>query len=178
MSFLKNDLTTIDVVEGVMPWLPPTEGEVRASDAAAFAAGGLAQERVLHEYFLLKAALGLEYSLGLLERLGLRKEGMEQFHAFYVRRLAEGLLAGFASQRETAVGIMGARMKAYSEALHGGRHPEDPHLAVADVFTRFCGAPDEHSLVSLCLDACKDLHGRFLRELTEFGLGSRGGPAA
>jgi hypothetical protein len=170
MSFLKNDLSTIDVVEGVMPWLPPTEDEVRRCDAAALEAGGLPQERVLHEFFLLKAALGLEYGLGLLEKLGLRKEGMEQYHAFYIHRLAEGLVARFPGQAETAVGLLAARLKAYTRALHEGLHPEDPHLALADAFTRFCGAADEHALVALCLDACKDMHGRFLGALTDFGL--------
>jgi hypothetical protein len=172
VSFLKKDLTTIDVVEGVMPWLPPDEDEVRRCDAAAFEAGGLARERVLHEYFLLKSALGLEYGLGLLETLGLRKEGMEQYHAFYIHRLAEGVADGFPSQREAAVGLLASRLKAYTAALHGGLHPEDPHLAVADAFSRFCGAPDERPLVTLCLDACKAMNGRFLRELTDFGLGA------
>lgn len=172
MSFLKNDLSTIDVVEGVMPWLPPTEMEVRTCDAAALAAGGLAPERVLHEFFLLKVALGLEYGLGLLERLGLRKEGMEQYHAFYIHRLAEGMVSGFSGQGETAVGLLAARLKAYNQALHGGLHPEDPHLAVADAFTRFCGAADERALVVLCLDGCKDMHGHFLGALTDFGLGA------
>lgn len=172
MGFLKPDLTTIDVVEGVMPWLPPGPDEVRRSDAAAFAAGGLPREKVLHEYFLLKTALGLEYGLGMLHTLGLRKEGLEQFHAFYIHRLAEGLAGTFSGQEETAVGLLAARVKAYAQALHGGQHPEDPHLAVADAFTRYCGAPDEHPLVTLCLDACKDMHARFLKELTDFGLGT------
>jgi hypothetical protein len=169
MSFLRNDLSTLHVVEGVMPWLPPSEEEVRRCDSAAFAAGGLERERVLHEYFLLKSALGLEYGLGLLERLGLRKEGLEQFHAFYIHRLAEGMVRGFPTGKEAAVGIMAARLKAYTQALHGGMHPEDPHLAVADAFTRFCGAPDEAALVAVCLDACKGMHDRFLEELAEFG---------
>jgi len=176
MTFLKNDISTIDVVNGVMPWLPPTEKEVQRCDAAAFEAGGLAPERVLHEFFLLKAALGLEYGLGLLEKLGLRKEGLEQYHAFYVHRLAEGLVSSFSGQGETAVGLLGGRMKAYTEALHGGRHPDDPHLALADAFTRFCGAADQRALVTLCLEACKDMHSRFLGALTDFGLGAPSKP--
>ncbi|HTB23402.1 MAG TPA: hypothetical protein VK914_11940 [bacterium] len=171
MSFLKNDLSTIDVVEGVMPWLPPSPDEVLRCDEAALAAGGLAPERVLHEFFLLKSALGLEYGLGLLEKLGLRREGMEQYHAFYIHRLAEGLALRFPGQEETAVGLLAARLKAYTAALHNGLHPEDPHLAVADAFTRFCGAADERALVTLCLDACKAMNARFLGALTEFGLG-------
>lgn len=171
MSFLKKDLSTIDVVEGVMPWLAPSEAEVRACDAAALSASGLPPDRVLHEFFLLKAALGLEYGLGLLERLGLRTAGMEQFHAFYVHRLAEGMVLRFQGEGEKAVGILAARLKAYTQALHLGLHPEDPHLAVADAFTRFCGAADDRALVVLCLDACKAMHGRFMGALTEFGLG-------
>lgn len=169
MGFLRNDLTTVHVVEGIMPWLPPTEDEVKRCDAAAFAAGGLAREKVLHEHFLLKAALGLEYGLGLLETLGLRREGLEQFHALYVQRLAEGVAMAFPSSREAAVGILAARLKAYTAALHGA-HPEDPHLGLADAYTRFCGAADNRALVTLCLDAAKDMHARFIKELTDFGL--------
>lgn len=168
MGFLKQDLATVDLVEGVMPWLPPTAEEVLRCDAAAFAAGGLDRARVLHETFLLKAALGLQYGLGLLETLGMRAEGVEQFQAFYVRRLAEGLLQGFPNEREVALGLLASRLKAYDQALHSG-HPEDPHLAVADAYTRFCGAPDERSLVGLCLDLCKAMHQRFIQELKDLG---------
>src|SRR5262245_21327332 len=128
MAFLRNDLTTVHVVEGIFPWLPPTEDEIRRSDAAAFAAGGLDRAKTLHELFMLKAALGLEYGLGLLETLGLRKEGLEQFHAFYVQRLAEGVAESFPQSKEAAVGLLAARLKAHGAALHG-KHPEDPHLA-------------------------------------------------
>jgi len=167
--FLRNDLTTVHVVEGIFPWLPPTEDEIRRSDAAAFAAGGLDRAKRLHEFFMLKAALGLEYGLGLLETLGLRKEGLEQFHAFYVQRLAEGVAESFPQSREQAVGLLASRLKAYGKALHD-QHPEDPHLAVADAFTRFCGNADEPGLVALCLDSCKAMNRRFLKELSDFGL--------
>lgn len=169
MTFLRNELTTVHVVEGIFPWLPPTEEEIRACDSAAFASGGLDRHRVLHEFFLLKAGLGLEYGLGLLETLGLRKEGLEQFHAMYIQRLAEGIVETFNSSRETAVGIMASRIKAYGVALHEDKHPEGPHIAVADVFTRFCGAADERPLVTLCLDASKTMHDRFIKELSDFG---------
>ncbi len=173
MGFLKDDFSTLDAVEGVMAWLPPSEEEVRRCDAAAFAAGGLDPARVLHEFFMLKAALGLEYGTGMLERLGLRPEGLEQYHVLYVRRLAEGLLERFAAEGETAVMVLGGRMKAYSKALREGLHPEDPHLAVADAFTRLCGAADDRALVHLCLDGCRDMHSRFIGALTEVG---RSGP--
>jgi hypothetical protein len=168
MAFLQKNLTTVHVVEGILPWLPPGEDEVRRCDAAAFAAGGLDRARCLHEFFLLKAALGLEYGMGLLETLGLRVEGIEQFHALYVQRLAEGVAEAFPNSRETALGLLAQRLKAYSAALHG-KHPEDPHLGVADAFTRFCGAPDEPGLVRLCLDTCRSMNRRFLKELSDFG---------
>ncbi|HTB33516.1 MAG TPA: hypothetical protein VK842_01515 [bacterium] len=167
MGFLKQDLATVDVVNGVLPWLVPSEDELRRCDAAAFAAAQ-PRERVQHEYFLLKAGLGLQYGLGLLESLGMRPEGVEQYELFYVRRLAEGLVEVFPNEKEQAIGLLGSRLKAYDRALHG-QHPEDPHLAVADAFTRFCGAADEPTLVTLCLDACKDMHQRFIQEITELG---------
>lgn len=173
--FLRNDLSTLHVVEGIFPWLPPSQDEIIRSDAAAFAAGGLDRARNLHELFLLKAALGLEYGLGLLETLGLRREGLEQFHAFYLQRLAEGVAESFPSNREAAVGLLAARVKAYTQALHG-QHPEDPHLAVADVFTRACGAPDDPGLLSFCLDTCKAMNRRFLKELSDFGLKTTDAP--
>ncbi len=169
MGFIKADLSTLDLVVGVLPLLPPTADELRRCDAAAFAAGGLPKERVLHEFFLLKAAVAGEYAQGLLETLGMRPEGVEQFVEIYVRRLGEGLAATFPSEPQKAVGLLANRLKTYGTALHG-KHPEDPHLALADAFTRFCGAPDQADLVSLCLDACKGLNRTFLKELSELGL--------
>jgi hypothetical protein len=75
----------------------------------------------------------------------------------------------FPRSREAAVGILAARLKAYGAALHG-QHPEDPHLAVGDVFTRACGSADAPELLSLCLDTCKAMNRRFLKELSDFGL--------
>jgi hypothetical protein len=176
MTFLKQELSTVDVVTGIFPWLPPTEEEILRSDANAFSAGlstssgqGLDKSKVLHEFFMLKSAVALEYGMGLLETLGMRKEGVEQFHDYYVQRLAEGVADSFASSREAAVGLLANRLKTYTAALHG-QHPEDPHLAVADAFTRYCGAPDDPGLVSFCLDTCKSLNRRFLKELSDFGL--------
>ena len=48
-------------------------------------------------------------------------------------------------------------------------HPEDPHLNVADRFTRYAGAPDEPQLVTLCLDTCKALNRVFLDEIGALG---------
>lgn len=177
MTFLKPELSTIDVVAGIFPWLPPTEEEIYRCDALAFSAGaastgsgqGLDKAKVLHEFFMLKSAVALEYGMGLLETLGMRVEGLQQFHDYYIQRLAEGVADSFPQSREAAVGMLASRIKAYTAALHGA-HPEDPHLGVADSFTRFCGAPDDAGLVTFCLDTCKSLNRRFLKELSDFGL--------
>lgn len=170
MGFIKLNLSTLDMVVGVMPFLPPTEQEIRRCDQAALRVNTeAAQALVLHELFLLKAAVVNEYAQGVLETLGMHKGGVEQFEEIYVRRLAEGLAMTFPSDPQKAVGLLGNRMKVYGAALHG-QHPEDPHLAVADAFTRFCGAADQEDLVGLCLDTCKALNRLFLQELTELGL--------
>ena len=169
MGFLKQNLSTLEMAMGVLEMLPPTVEEIRRSDAAAFAAGGLAREQVLHELFLLKASLGNEYGQGLLETLGMQKLGVEQFVEIYMRRLGEGLAVSFPSDPQKAVGLLANRIKVYAGALHG-KHPEDPHLAVADAFTRFCGAADDPGLVRLCLDTCKAMNRAFLKELSDLGL--------
>jgi hypothetical protein len=168
MGFIKENLSTLDMVVGVLPLLPPSADEVRRCDSAAIV-GGLDKAQVLHELFLLKAAVANEYAQGLMETLGMQTAGLEQFVEIYVRRLAEGLAASFPSDPQKAVGLLANRLKVYGNALHG-KHPEDPHLALADAFTRFCGAPDQGDLVSLCLDTCKSLNRRFLQELSELGL--------
>jgi hypothetical protein len=169
MGFIKENLSTLDMVLGVLPLLPPTVDEVRRCDIAALTAGTVAKEQVLHELFLLKASVACEYAQGLMETLGMQPAGLEQFVEIYVRRLGEGLAASFPSDPQKAVGLLGNRMKVYTAALHG-QHPEDPHLALADAFTRFCGVADQPELVSLCLDTCKALNRAFLKELSELGL--------
>ena len=169
MGFIKENLSTLDMVLGVLPLLPPTVDDVRRCDSAAIV-GGLPPEQVLHELFLLKASIANEYAQGLMETLGMQASGLEQFYEIYVRRLAEGLAASFPSDPQKAVGLLANRLKVYHTALHG-KHPEDPHLAVADAFTRFCGAADQSDLVGLCLDTCKALNKAFLKELGELGLG-------
>ncbi len=171
MGFIKETLSTLDMVVGVLPLLPPSVDEVRRCDMAAIT-GGLDKAQVLHELFLLKAAVASEYAQGLMETLGMQPAGLEQFVEIYVRRLAEGLAASFPSDPQKAVGLLANRLKVYGAALHG-KHPEDPHLAVADAFTRFCGAADQGDLVSLCLDTCKALNRRFLQELSELGLNTK-----
>jgi hypothetical protein len=168
VGFLKPEISTLDVVEGVLPWAAPEDDEVRRCDAAAFAAGGLEPNQVLHEFFLLKAAMAGQYAMGLLESLGMKREGVEQFHQLYTAKLAEGLAATFKSGAQEAVTQMASRLMAYDKALHGG-HPEDAHLAVADAFTRFCRAADQPELVSLCLDTCKALNKRFMDEVASLG---------
>jgi hypothetical protein len=168
MGFIKENLSTLDMVLGVLPMLPPTVDEVRRCDSASIV-GGLPLEQTLHELFLLKASVANEYAQGLMETLGMQPAGLEQFVEIYVRRLAEGLAASFPSDPQKAVGLLANRMKVYGAALHG-KHPEDPHLGLADAFTRFCGAADQPDLVSLCLDTCKALNKQFLKELSELGL--------
>ncbi len=91
--------------------------------------------------------------------------GIRQFHDLYVQRLSTGLAAvSKESMQGRSVLMMLSRMRAYSEALHLA-HPEDPHLHVADRFTRFAGAPDDPELVALCLDTCKALNRAFLDEI-------------
>lgn len=171
MGFIKENLSTLDMVLGVLPMLPPTAEEVRRCDyAAAVAVGGeLDRAQVLHELFLLKASVANEYAQGLMETLGMQRQGLDQFYEIYVRRLAEGLAASFPSDPQKAVGLLANRLKVYEKALHSA-HPEDPHLGVADAFTRFCGSADQPELVSLCLDTCKALNKLFLKELSELGL--------
>jgi hypothetical protein len=168
MGFIRDNLSTLDVVQGVLEYLPPSRMEVEASDALADAAG-LKREHVLHELFLLKASIAAEYAQGMLSTLGMKEEGLEQFLQIYTVRLAEGLAASFPSDAQKAVGLLANRLKTYNAALHGP-HPSDPHLGVADAFTRFCGAADEPGLVTLCLDTCKALNRRFLKELSDYGL--------
>lgn len=168
MGFLKPEISTLDVVDGVLPWAAPELDELTRSDAAAFAAGGLDPHQVLHEFFLLKAAVTGQYAMGLLESLGMKREGVEQFHQLYTAKLAEGLALTFKSGAQEAVTQMASRLLAYDKALHGD-HPEDAHLAVADAFTRFCKAADQPELVALCLDTCKKLNKRFIDEVATMG---------
>jgi hypothetical protein len=64
--------------------------------------------------------------------------------------------------------VLKSRMQAYGKALHE-KHPEDVHLGLADLFTRFAGAPDEPQLVALCLDCCRSLNRIFLNEIASLG---------
>lgn len=169
MGFLKPEISTLDVMEGVLPWAAPTPEEVHHSDQASQAAGGLDASLVLHEFFLLKAAVTGQYAMGLLETLGMKREGIEQFHHLYASRLAEGLQTAFKGSGKEAVVHLASRLKGYDEALHRG-HPEDPHLGLADAFTRACGRADDPALVSLCLDACRALNQKFMAEIKAFGL--------
>ena len=80
MTFLKPELTTLDVVAGIFPWLPPTEEEIYRCDALAYSAGsstssgqGLDKSKFLHEFFMLKSGVALEYGMGLLETMGMRQ---------------------------------------------------------------------------------------------------------
>lgn len=129
---------------------------------------------LLHELFLLKAGIAAEYAMGMLEKLGMEEPGILQFHELYTNRLAEGLAAvSRESMQGRSVTMLLSRMRAYSAALHQP-NPEDPHLNVADYFSRMAGAPDDPELVTLCLDACKALNRVFLDEMAALGGEAKG----
>ncbi len=162
MSFLRNNMSTLELAESVSQLLPPSEAEVLRCDAI--------NPEVLHELFMLKAAIACEYGMGALEHLGMPAEGIRQFYEIYTGRLAKGFAAVFTSMPGHAVATLRARMQAYDEALHQP-HPEDAHLNVADRFTRFAGHPDDPRLVALCLDTCKALNQAFLDAIADLGKG-------
>lgn len=171
MAFLKNNMTTIELAEGVSQLLPPSDAEVRRCDELASMVAfdeGKDPQGLLHELFLLKAAMACEYAMGALQHLGMKEEGVRQFYEIYTARLAKGFAAVFSSMPGHAVATLKARLAAYDEAIHTP-HPEDPHLNVADRFTRFAGSPDEPRLVDLCLETCKDLNRAFLAEIASLG---------
>jgi len=167
MSFLKDNISTVEFAEGVMAFLPPSPAEVRRCDEiSAFLK--LEENRdprmLLPELFLLKVGLGAEYGMGLLQQLGMNEAGVLQFFELYTQQLSAGFAAFFKSSAAASVTIMRDRIRAYGDALHQP-HPEDPHLALADCFSRYVGAPDDPELVSLCLDTCRAMHGRFMDEI-------------
>lgn len=171
MSFLRNNMPVPEIVEGVLSLLPPTEAEIRRCDAIAFSARfdeGKDPAAVLPELFLLKIAMACEYAMGMLEQLGMKPEGVAQFYEIYTARLAKGFAAFFESMPGHSVVVLKSRLETYDKALHE-KHPEDPHLNVADLFTRYSGAPDEPMLVSLCLDTCKAMNQAFIDEVASLG---------
>ncbi len=171
MSFLKLEMSTFDVVEGVLPLLPPSVQQMErcASADRALRARGLETVDIVHELFLLKAAMASQFAMGTLETLGMRAEGIEQFYEIFCKRLEEGLSGVLRSDPKAAVLMARARLGSYDKALHTP-HPEDRFLNVADAFTRFCGAADETELVHLCLDACQDLNRSFIAEIRGLGI--------
>ena len=172
MTFLKNNMPMPEIVEGVLGMLPPTEAEIIRCDGITESVRfeeGKDPAAVVPELFLLKIAMACEYAMGTLQHLGMNEEGVKQFYEFYTARLAKGFTAFFESMPGHSVLVLRTRLEAYDKALHD-RHPEDPHLNVADLFTRFCGAPDEPQLVTLCLDTCKAMNQAFLDEVASLGI--------
>jgi hypothetical protein len=172
MAFLKNNMPVPQIVEGVVSLLPPTEAEVRRCDALSDSLRfeeGKDPAALLPELFLLKISLACEYAMGMLEQLGMKEEGVAQFYEFYTARLANGFVAFFQSMPGHSVVILKSRMDSYHKALHE-KHPEDAHLNVADLFTRYAGAPDDPLLVTLCLDVCKEMNQAFLDEIASLGI--------
>lgn len=171
MPFLRNNMPVPEIVEAVLALLPPSEAEIRRCDAIAFLVRfdeGKDPAAIVPELFLLKISMACEYAMGMLEQLGMKPEGLAQFYEFYTARLARGFTAFFQSMPGHSVVVLKSRMEAYGKALHE-KHPEDSHLNVADLFTRFAGAPDEAGLVALCLDTCKAMNQTFIREITLLG---------
>jgi hypothetical protein len=171
MAFLRNNMSTLQIVEGVMALLPPGEAEVRRCDAIALSTRfeeGKDPKALLPELFLLKIGVACEYALGALEQLGMPEEGRKQFYEIYTSRLSQGFATFFKNMPGHSVALLKQRMEAYAKALHEA-HPEDPHLNLADRFSRYVGAPDAPALVSLCLDTCKSLHQKFMDDIASLG---------
>jgi hypothetical protein len=171
MPFLRNNMPVPEIVDGVLALLPPTEGEILRCDAIASTVRfeeGKDPAAVVPELFLLKISVACEYAMGTLEQLGMSAEGLTQFYEFYTARLARGFAAFFEAMPGHSVVVLKSRMEAYQRSLHE-KHPEDVHLNVADLFTRFSGAPDDAQLVELCLDTCKSLNLAFIDEIKALG---------
>ncbi len=171
MGLLRDNMSTEELAEGVSAFLPPSEEEVRRVDLLAIEVRfekDRDPQALLHELFLLKAGIAVEYAMGMLEKLGMKPEGIRQFHDIYTRRLSLGLAAASPSMPGRSVALWMGRMQAYGEALHRP-HPEDVHLNVADAFTRFAGAPDDPQLVTLCLDTCRSLNQTFIDAIASLG---------
>jgi hypothetical protein len=167
MAFLRNNMTTLEILEGVTGFLPPTPEEVRRCDQLEKNVRfeeGKDPRGLLPELFFLKVSVALEYAVGMLQQLGMSPEGVAQFHEFYTNRLSQGMTGAIQSVPGHGVALLKSRMQSYARALHE-KHPEDPHLNVADRFTRYAGCADEPQLTALCLDTCKLLNRAFLDEI-------------
>lgn len=171
MAFLRNNMPIPEIVDGVLALLPPTEAEIIRCDEITSSVRfeeGKDPAAIVPELFLLKISMACEYAMGMLEQLGMNPEGVKQFYEFYTARLAKGFAAFFQSLPGHSVVVLKSRLETYDKALHD-KHPEDPHLNVADLFTRYAGAPDEPELVRLCLDTCKAMNQAFVDEIASLG---------
>jgi hypothetical protein len=166
-GFLHDNMSVYELFDGVAQYLPPTGSELRKCDeiAAEIAAEtGSPAQNLEPELFLLKIGVTAQYAMGLLETLGMEAAGISQFYQVFELRLAENFRSFFKTTGPQAAALLKRRLQEYETALHTS-HAENPHLAVADYFTRFAGAPDDARLVSLCLEVCKDLSDAFLKEI-------------
>lgn len=171
MGFLRNNIPVTEIVDGVLALLPPSEAEILRCDAIASTVRfdeGKDPASIVPELFLLKISMACEYAMGMLQHLGMKEEGVAQFYELYTARLARSFAAFFQQMPGHSVVVLKTRMEAYQKALHE-RHPEDVHLNVADLFTRFAGAPDEPQLVALCLDSCRAMNRVFIDEIAALG---------
>lgn len=171
MAFLRNNMPVPEIVDGVLAMLPPGEAEIRRCDELSSSLRfeeGKDPLNLVPELFLLKISMACEYAMGMLEQLGMKEEGIRQFYEIYTARLAKGFAAFFQSMPGHSVVVLKSRLEAYDKALHQP-HPEDAHLNVADLFTRYSGSPDAPELTALCLDTCKALNQAFVDEIASLG---------
>ena len=54
----------------------------------------------------------------MLQQLGMKPEGVEQFYEFYTKRLADGMATAAQSAPGHGVALLKSRMQAYAQALH------------------------------------------------------------
>lgn len=161
-------MTTLEIVEGVTGFLPPTPDEVWRCDQleqSIVFEEGKDPRGLLPELFFLKVSVALEYAMGMLQQLGMSPEGVTQFYEFYTQRLSQGMSGAIVSAPGHGVSLLKSRMQSYAQALHE-QHPQDPHLNVAACFTRYVGCADDPQLTAFCLDTCKFLNRAFLNEIT------------
>ena len=166
MSIFHDNMTTLQIYDAVAPLLLPLEEELIRCQELQPRMNTLNRQAAFNlepELFLLKIGVGLQYTLGFLERLGMPQQGLLQFYEIYVQRLQEGFAGVFKNAGQQSTTLLRNRVVAYEKAYHQP-HAEDRHLNVSDTFTRFVGVPDDPELVNLCLESCKKLNSIFIKE--------------
>src|SRR5579885_1801538 len=109
MALIRPKMSPDDLVEGILAMLPPTEAEVEACEAFSKALKfeeGKDPANLLPEFLLLKVSVGCEYALGLLEQLGMKAEGIQQFYSLLTGRLARNFAAFFSGMPGHSVAML------------------------------------------------------------------------